>query len=488
MFLSRYSRATCLLAGLFLVLTSFPLQAQKKDARPNFVIFIADDVGWNDIGAAGNPVVQTPNIDRISSQGIRFTNAYLTTSSCSPSRCSILSGRYPHNTGAAELHTPLPEEVALFTRPLRRAGYYSASAGKWHLGETAKADFDLVIDRENGPGGEDNWVKVLQERPRDQPFFLWLAAFDAHRAWGENRFSGTHDPDRVDPPPYLVNTPDTREDLAKYYDEITRFDQYIGLVEAELRRQGVLDNTFILIMADNGRPFPRCKTRLLDDGIRTPFIVQWPEGIRKKGAVSESLVSVVDIAPTLLELAGLEAAPNFQGYSFVELLKKPKKDFRNYVFGEHNWHDYEAHERSVRTGDYLYILNARPQFPLPGPADSNRSASYEDLKAQRDAGKLTAVQADVFAAPRPREELYYLPDDPQQLVNVASLPQHHSALRRLRTVLQQWQQATDDSTPHDLTPANFDLETGERLNEELKRGTMPGSDKKAVLNVRKGPF
>lgn len=472
----------------FMLTASFGLSAQKKDAPPNFVIFIADDVGWNDLGATGNPVVKTPNIDRISSQGLRFTHAYLTTSSCSPSRCSILSGRYPHNTGAAELHTSLPEEVALFTRPLRRAGYYCASAGKWHLGEAAKKDFDLVVDRDNGIGGEDNWVEVLQERPNDQPFFLWLAAVDAHRAWGENRFNGTNDPNLIAPPPYLVNTPETRQDLANYYDEITRFDYYIGLVEAELERQGVLDNTLILIMADNGRPFPRCKTRLLDDGIRTPFIVKWPHGIKKQGSVAESLISVVDIAPTLLELAGVPATPNFQGYSFTSLLKKPGKPFRNYVFGEHNWHDYEAHERSVRTKDYLYIFNARPQFPLPGPADSNRSPAYEDLKRQRDQSKLTAVQTDIFAAPRPMEELYYLPDDPQQLVNVASLPQHQGALRQLRTILQQWQRETDDSTPDHLTPANFDLETGEKLPETLQRGVMPGSDKNAVFNANKGPF
>lgn len=134
------------------------LLAQKTiSARPNIVLIIGDDIGADDLGCYGNNQVKTPVMDRIAKEGLRFTNAYLTTSSCSPSRCSIISGRYPHNTGAAELHTPLPASISIFPGLLKNAGYYTAQAGKWHMGENAKRGFNIIHEngKENGDGGED---------------------------------------------------------------------------------------------------------------------------------------------------------------------------------------------------------------------------------------------------------------------------------------------------------------------------------------------
>jgi arylsulfatase A-like enzyme len=258
-------------------------------------------------------------------------------------------------------------------------------------------------------------------------------------------------------------------------------------VEAALKSQGVLDNTILIIMADNGRPFPRSKTRVYDSGMRTPFVVKWNEGIPRKGAVSSSMISVIDIAPTLLELSGAEVQPGFQGKSFARVLKDPASEFRKFVFSEHNWHDYEALERMVRTKNYLYVLNLRPNLSNPGPADSNKSPSFQDLKDTRDAGQLTAAQADNFIAPRPAEELFDCSKDPMQLVNVASLPGYQSPLKDLREVLQQWRQETFDTTPDDLTKDWYDRETGEPLDVERTRGKMPGG-MKAMQTHAKGPF
>ena len=140
---------------------------------------IADDLGWNDVGCYGHPHIRTPNIDRLARQGLKFTHAFLTCSSCSPTRCSIMTGRYPHSTGAAELHQPLPPDQVVFPGLLKTAGYYTASAGKWHLGPAPKVHFDAVVG--GGPIGCENWVKTLKERPKDRPFFLWLASIDPHR-------------------------------------------------------------------------------------------------------------------------------------------------------------------------------------------------------------------------------------------------------------------------------------------------------------------
>ena len=301
-----------------------------------------------------------------------------------------MTGRYPHNTGAAELHTEPTVDFATMGSVLKESGYYTAQAGKWHMGEKIKSGFDTIKEKhsENGDGGEEQWIDVLQNRDKDRPFFFWYAAYDAHRIWGENEFSATHTEQGVVPPSTLINGIETRKDLAQYYDEIKRFDHYIGKVEKELETQGVLENTLIIIMADNGRPFPRDKTRLYDSGIKTPFIVSWPKGISVKGAVCASLVSAVDIAPTVVALSQSKQPISYQGKSFEDLLKSPSEKFRNFVFAEHNWHDYEAHERMVRSLDFMYILNSRPHLANQGPLDAVRSPSFAELVEYRDSSKL----------------------------------------------------------------------------------------------------
>ncbi len=464
-----------------LMLSSVLARAQEK---PNFVLIIADDVGWNDVGCYGNEVVKTPNIDKLSAEGLRFTNAFLTTSSCSPSRCSIISGKYPHSTGAAELHTPLPESQLPFPLLLKENNYYTAQAGKWHMGPAPHRAFDRYTDFDKSDhsdgyvdtdGGENYWVQFIRERPKDKPFFFWLASHDAHRPFTADTFKITHDPAKIKVPLYLADTPETRHDLASYYNEIGRFDYYIGKVLEELRREGVLENTVIIVMSDNGRPFPRCKTRVYDSGMKTPFVVFWPKGLKNKGIITESLISSIDVAPTLLELAGVKVPDDYQGRSFVPILKNPTAEIRNEVFSEHNWHDYEAYERMMRTKDFLYLWNARPNLTNGGPADSKSSPSQHALNKVRDEGKLTPAQADVFIAPRPAEELFDVKNDQLQLLNLASLPKFQDKLKEMRMLLKNWQKNTGDTTPDDLTPDWYDRETGAALDIERRRGTMPGT-------------
>lgn len=472
---------------ILLIICSFnPANGQeRKNEKPNIIFIIADDVSWNDIGCYGNPSVRTPVIDKLAGEGIRFDNAYLTASSCSPSRTSIISGRYPHNTGAAELHTPLPEEQIPFPLLLKESGYYTVQSGKTHFGEPALRAFDNAYAMEDaGTGGEERWVKCLEERPRDQPFFAWFAAIDAHRPWQADGFGTPHDPAEVIVPPYLADTESTRKDLASYYNEIARFDYYIGEVVKELKRQRIEENTLIIILADNGRPFPRSKTRVYDSGMKTPFVIKWGNGITKPGSVSNSLISVIDIAPTLLEIAGVKPLERFQGESFTSLFKDPAMEHRQFVFSEHNWHDYQAHERMVRSKNFLYVLNSQPNLSNHGPADSNRSPSFEDLKNLRDKGELTHAQNDIFMIPRPREELYDCITDPMQISNVASLPQYEKELHDMRKEMERWRTETLDNTPDELTKDWFHRETGESLGKETQiRGEMPGIGTGATKTV-----
>ena len=249
----------------------------------------------------------------------------------------------------------------------------------------------------------------------------------------------------------------------------------------ELERQGIEEDTVIIILADNGRAFPRSKTRVYDSGMKTPLVIKWANGINRPGSVSNSLVSVIDIAPTLLEIAGVAPVGKFQGDSFNKLFEDPGLEHRQFVFSEHNWHDYEAHERMVRSKNFLYVLNSRPGLSNPGPADSNVSPSFADLRLLRDKGELSPAQNDVFMVPRPHEELYNCITDPDQLVNIASLPQYERVLNDLREVLERWGRETRDNTPDELTGDWYDRETGKSLGKEKHiRREMPGMESGAL--------
>lgn len=349
---------------------------------PNIILIIADDLNWDDLGCYGNKSVGTPHIDKLAAQGIRFTQAYVTASSCSPSRASIITGKYPHQTGAEQLHWPLPKGTSTFVKQLKDAGYYTAAAGKWHLGDHVRDHFDVIHEASSdgfvlptdstenapakmvakSPSGCEDWVRTVKDaQAQDKPYFLWLASLDPHREYEAGAFSPAHNPDQVFVPPYLPNTPEVRQDLALYYDEISRLDSYVGEVMELLpaEQQPGFRSTIVFFISDNGRPFPRAKTTLYDDGIRTPLIVSWPSFI-KPGRISASLVSTVDLAPTILDITGVKRrAPVFRHFSdhFEDVygarhsLKKNLIDeyhdsahgFRPYIVAEDHWHDFEDH-------------------------------------------------------------------------------------------------------------------------------------------------
>ncbi|OUV16158.1 MAG: heparan N-sulfatase, partial [Verrucomicrobiaceae bacterium TMED86] len=190
--------------------------------KPNLVLIIADDMNWDDNGAYGHPKIHTPNIDALAKGGMLFEHAYLTANSCSPSRASIITGRYPHNTGAEQLHWPLPKESLTFVEQLKASGYYTAAAGKWHLGKDVVDRFDDVFeastagfilptgaDKKSGkmiaksPSGCEDWLSTLQNRPKKKPFFLWFAALDPHREYEKDAFQPPHKSDSVRLPPYV---------------------------------------------------------------------------------------------------------------------------------------------------------------------------------------------------------------------------------------------------------------------------------------------
>lgn len=469
-----------------------------KQKKPNIILIIADDMNWDDSGAYGHPTIRTPNIDQMAKDGMRFDRTYLTTSSCSPSRSSIITGQYPHNTGAEQLHWGLAAGKITFVQQLKASGYYTAAAGKWHLGNNIRNHFDSIHEASvsgfqlptgNGknppkmvakkPSGCEDWVSTLQSRPKGKPFFLWLAALDPHRAYEPGTLTPPHELSDVIVPPYMPDVPKVREDLRMYYDEIGRLDQFVGKVVNELEIQGIVDNTIIIFMSDNGRPFPRDKTTLYEGGIKTPFIVKWPKKVQP-GSVTKSLVSSIDIAPTIAEIAGIRKSKTFEGVSFLSILENPKNTTRKFAFGEDHWHDYEDHGRSIVGDQWKLIRNDYEDLAATPSADAGRSFTWQAMLKLKAEDKLNSAQLSCFIAPRPRYELYDLDNDPNELYNLAKEEKHQQKLKNLIEGLNTWAEQTNDFLPSIRTPDEFGRIAGEPIHSVRKR---PRPDKKEMFGT-----
>lgn len=456
--------------------------AAVAENRPNIVLIIADDMNWDDCGAMGHPSIRTPSIDQLAESGILFQRAYLTTSSCSPSRASIITGKYPHNTGAEQLHWPLPDGTATIAGVLRESGYYTAAAGKWHMGDAVRLHFDRIYEASSAgfvlptgdqqgkpmiatqPSGCEDWETAILERDKKKPFFLWLAALDPHREYTPGALDPPHQPEDVIVPPHLPDTPEVREDLRLYYDEIGRLDTYVGRVIDRLRSEQVLNNTIVFFLSDNGRPFPRDKTTLYDGGIRTPFIVAWPDRI-SPGQKSAALVSVVDIAPTLCSIAGAESSIlDCEGMDFSMVLENPGLQYRRFAFGEDHWHDYEDHCRCITDGRFKLIRNDYPDLAATPSADAGRAPTWQTMLRMQRRNLLSAEQQGCFLQPRPQWELYDLQHDPGEFRNLAEDPAWSRVLQTLRKELDLWTERTGDYLPTTRTPDEFDRVTGEPDN------------------------
>ncbi|MGL4462350.1 MAG: sulfatase family protein, partial [Planctomycetia bacterium] len=315
-----------------------------------------------------------------------------------------------------------------------------------------------------------DWDKGLLERPMDKPFFLWMGFIDPHRPYDPNSFDPPHDPKSAAVPPYLPDDPAVRRDLAMYYDEIARMDAEIGRTLKLLEDQGAAKNTVVIFLSDNGRPFHRAKTTLYDSGIQTPLIVRWP-GVVKPGSTTNALLSSIDLAPTLLELAGAPSAATFQGKSFAELLRSTDPAAtagRDAVFAEHNWHDFEDRQRAVRTARWKYIRSDYADLPLTPPADALRSPTGDAFRARRAADTLTTAQKTIYETPRPTEELYDAAADPDELRNLAGEQAYKVELDAMRGRLDDWLKATGDAPPAVRRPDEFDRTTGEPLKGRLR--------------------
>ncbi len=405
--------------------------------RPNIVLLCGEDTGRHH-GCYGDPYAHTPHIDRLAGEGCLYDKAYTTSPVCSPSRTALVTGRLPWTMGTHHHRSQRLLQPRMFTHELRDSGYRVL----W----PTKTDFNLDVP--DGYAGEMTPWLQSGELP-DEPFFAYWNFFDTHESgmWDahydervrELEASQKHDPAQAPVPPYLVDTPEVRRDIARYYDLVTLQDQGIGKVLDLLERKGLAENTVVIYLSDHGRGLPREKRWCYEAGVHLPLVVRWP-GHLQAGVVSQRLVSWVDIAPTILSIAGVDVPSEYEGQSFLGT------DEREHVFmGRDRMDNTFDLVRGVRDAEYLYLRNGFPQLPyMQEIAYMENEPAVLALREGRAASTLNPTQAAWMADTKPAEELYRPAEDPHCVQNLAEAHEHQAALVRLRAALDAQQSAQED--------------------------------------------
>jgi len=420
------------------------IPAAAGDPRPNVLVAIADDWGWPHAGAYDDPVVRTPSFDRVAREGVLFTNAYVSSPSCTPSRGALLSGQaFWRLEEGANLHSTLPAGIPVYPDILEEAGYFAGYTRKgWGPGRVEPGG------RRRNPAGARfrDFEEFLEARPAGKPFCFWFGSIDPHREYREG--SGKERGMKLEDirlPACFPDAETVRSDVADYCFEVERFDREVGGLLARLEAAGELDRTIVVVTGDHGMPFPRCKGNLYDTGTRVPLAVRWP-GRGKPGRRVADFVSLTDLAPTFLEAAGLDPPEAMTGRSLLSMLASDASGridpARDHVITGKERHVpcQDAPDsggtpmRGIRTDRFLYIRNFRPDRWPAGTPDHERAylerCWYGDIDNgptklymfdHRDDPKVRKL-FDLAFGKRPEEELYDLEKDADQLRNVAGDP------------------------------------------------------------------
>jgi N-sulfoglucosamine sulfohydrolase len=442
----------------FLANASLPLFAQVRPRPKNILLLIADDLGRH-TGAYGDSNARTPHLDRLASDGVRFTNAFCTTASCSASRSVILTGLQNHSNGHyghahAEHNLHLLPTIQSSPELLRRAGYRTGIIAKLHVNPLNRFPWDLDAQRE---GGRDVAKMAqlarhfIQAQP-DKPFYLHVGFTDPHRAaqgFANRDYPGVtrhlFDPAAIKLPSYLPDNTDTRAEVAEYYEAANRLDQGIGRMMDVLRETGQLDNTLIVFVSDNGMPFPNAKTNCYDAGIHLPMIVRAP-GQSKRGMVNNAMVNWTDLLPTFLDFSGAKG-PDYElhGRSWLSILEQENPPGRDDSYFSHTFHEITMYYpmRGLRTRQYKYIRNLFPELEFPFASDLWASRTWQSVRRAGPAAMVGRRPVSRYLH-RAGEELYDIVHDPDEVNNLADKPEHAAVLAALRQQVHQWRARTRD--------------------------------------------
>ena len=428
---------------------------EAQAPRPPNILWISTEDLSPRIGAYGDPVARTPNLDRLAREGIVYENAFTTAAVCAPSRAAIITGMYQNAIGAHHMRTTEntvedlpgpylavpPFYVKAFPEYLRAAGYFTSNAVKtdYQFGEPS------TIWDDHSPRA--HW----RNRPDpEQPFFSVINITGTHESQIFRDAIGDRqpvtDPADVAVPPYYPDTPKVRTALAHWYDNIAAMDARVGEILSQLEEDGLADNTIVFFWSDHGDGLPRAKRSLYDSGLRSMLMVRWPEALAPPfaaGSRSPELVSFIDLAPTVLALAGVPVPVHMQGRVLLGPGAQPAPE---YVFAARDRMDVEYDMmRAARGERFLYIRNFHPELPYVGyiPYRNNGPIMEELLRVHREGG-LTGAATHWLRNSRPPEELYDTRADPHQVRNLAADPGHADVLRRMRGAVDGWMDRIDD--------------------------------------------
>lgn len=437
------------LLSLFLFQPSF---GQSTENQPNILWITCEDLNAY-LGSYGDAQAITPNLDRLASEGVRFTQAFAPAPVCSPARSALITGIYATSLGTQHLRSEveIPDEVRALPHYLRDMGYYCSN--------NSKEDYNFQ--------DEDMWDESSKSahwrnRPDGKPFFSVFNIETTH----QSKIFGTeeefyeryghqlteeerHDPDDMVIPPYFFDTPITRQLWARYYDLVTIMDRQVQDILDQLEEDGLAKNTIVFFFADHGTGMPRGKRALYDSGLKVPFIVKAPLAYQKAleltpGTQRDRLVSFVDFAPTVLSIVGVAIPDRMQGAAFLGEQARPAP---KYIYATSDRVD-EAFEvaRSVRDQQFLYIRNYLPHLSLIQPNFyTDQSEVMVELRRVLAEGSLTVAQQSMWAPQRANEELYDVRADPHQINNLADDPKYRNTLSQMREAQQQWAIETHDS-------------------------------------------
>jgi arylsulfatase A-like enzyme len=464
------------LAFSFLLLTG--LSATAASNKPNILLILSDDQSVPHLGCYGNKDIITPNLDKFATQGIRFDRMYVCCPQCVPSRASIMTGRSAVSINMTRFSAPLPREIKTYPEALRAAGWFTGVCGRtYHLdgppdnamSPVARETFSKYhlrtfpdrLDYVRSSNQQKAFPELLEflDLAKDKPWFLQLCFNDPHRPLDTNEYSARYDQPKLTLPAHYPDTKLVRDDLARYYGEITRLDELFGKIMAELERRGLADNTLVAFMGDNGCSQFRGKGTLFEYGIHVPLLMRWPGKI-KPGSSSAELVSGEDLAPTFLEAAGVPVPPEMTGKSVLKLLRGEPFEGRKYAFAERGAHGQGLPGNSanfdlgrvVVTKTHKLIYNAIWQIPY-WPVDFAGDAFWKELVQMHTDGKLDSLMDRLyFAQTRPMFELYDLEKDPNEFNNLAGKKEAAAIEKELKEVLDERMILDRDYIPLPVAP------------------------------------
>lgn len=466
--LIKYSKI--LMLGLFLVACSAKKEEVVKELhkKPNVILFVADDHGKDALGCYGNQVIKTPNLDQLASEGVRFNNAYCTSASCAASRSVILTGKFGHATGSYGHvhdyhHFSTYGNVKSLPVLLEKAGYETARIGKYHVAPEKVYHFNKVLEANPRSTLEmaDACVDVIKS---EKPFFLYFCTDDPHRGhpfvsepWnlpntfgnkkepypGENQV--IYDPKEVVVPEFLPDTKESREEIAQYYQSISRIDQGFGRLMSHLKDAGKLNNTIVFYISDNGMAFPGAKTTVYEPGIQLPCIVKNPLVKENKGGVNNAKISWVDITPTILEMAHVDYdTKEFHGKSFNKIIEEENPEGWNTVYASHTFHEITMYYpmKAVVHGKHKLIWNIAWQLDYPFASDLWASSTWQSIYRNHIEmyGNKTVEQYLKHA----EFELFDLEKDPGEVNNLADKKEYQEILTEMKAKLKKFQLETKD--------------------------------------------